>query len=229
MTEVRDILQRARQAGDSALDEYQSKRVLAAYGIPVVPEVLAINASEAVAAAQEMGYPVVLKACAAEIAHKSDQGLIVLDLRNQDDLSAAFADLEAKVQGQAQSFLVQKMLKGARELVIGMSRDAQFGPCVMFGLGGVFTEILDDVSFRVAPLSEYDAKEMMEEIRASKILGDVRGMGEVDRQTLSDSLVALGRIGLEHPEIQEIDINPLIVAQGKPVAVDALVVLGSEA
>jgi len=129
------------------------------------------------------------------------------------------------MNGNEKAVLVQEMVKGKRELVAGLTRDAQFGPCVMFGLGGIFTEILKDISFRVAPLEKRDALEMMQEIKGHKILNSIRGMDAADLNILADILVALGRIGLENENIKEIDINPLILSGGKPVAVDALVVL----
>ena len=123
--------------------------------------------------------------------------------------------------------LVQEMVKGSRELMVGMTRDAQFGPCVMFGLGGIFTEILKDVSFRVAPITKRDAFEMMEEIKARKILDEIRGMPAADREALSEILIKIGQVGLENESVKEIDVNPLILQESKPVAVDALVVLAS--
>jgi len=123
------------------------------------------------------------------------------------------------------AILVQEMIKGKRELMVGLTRDAQFGPCVMFGLGGIFTEILKDVSFRLAPLTQRDALEMMADIKGSKILDAVRGMEAVDRDATARILMEVGRIGLENDRVKEIDINPLIIRGGIPVAVDALVVL----
>jgi len=121
--------------------------------------------------------------------------------------------------------LVQKMVKGQRELVVGLTRDPQFGPCVMFGLGGIFTEILKDISFRVAPLEERDALEMMREIRGHKILESVRGMPAADVDMLAEILINIGRIGLENEQVKEIDINPVIISGSRPVAVDALIIL----
>ncbi len=129
------------------------------------------------------------------------------------------------MNGNQVSILVQEMIKGKRELVIGLIRDPQFGPCVMFGLGGIFTEILKDVSFRLAPLEKRDALEMMDEIKAHKILDAVRGMGAIDRELLSKMLINVGKIGVENDAIKEIDINPVIISGSRPVAVDALVVL----
>jgi acetyl-CoA synthetase (ADP-forming) len=122
--------------------------------------------------------------------------------------------------------LVQQMLSGRRELVAGLMRDPQFGPSVMFGIGGIFTEILNDVVFRIAPIEQRDALEMMTEIRGYRILEAIRGMAAVDRDALSDILVAIGRLGVENPMIEEVDINPLIICAGKPIAVDAMIGLG---
>jgi acetyl-CoA synthetase (ADP-forming) len=121
------------------------------------------------------------------------------------------------------------MVKGARELIVGLTRDPQFGPCVMFGLGGIMTEILKDVAFRVAPLEDYDAADMLEEIKAKKILDPFRGEEKANREVLKKTLKAIGQIGLDFPEVAEIDINPLIIRRdGNPVAVDALVTLASK-
>jgi acetate---CoA ligase (ADP-forming) subunit beta len=121
--------------------------------------------------------------------------------------------------------LVQEMVKGSRELVVGMIRDAQFGPCVMFGLGGIFTEVLKDVSFRIAPLEKRDALEMAAEIKSAKILGAFRGMPPVDMDLLVSMLINMGKLGLDLDAVKEVDVNPLIVSGNRPVAVDALVVL----
>ncbi len=133
-----------------------------------------------------------------------------------------------KIRG-CEALLVQEMVKGTRELVCGMTRNPQLGPCVMFGLGGIFTEVLDDVAFRIAPLTPGDAREMIGEIRARKILDPFRGEAAIDQEILARVLVSLGRIGLEYENVAAIDINPLKVrTDGKPVAVDALVVLRKE-
>lgn len=117
------------------------------------------------------------------------------------------------------------MIRGSREFVIGLTRDPQFGPCVMFGIGGIFTEVMKDVSFRIAPLTEADAEEMIEEIKMKKLLGEFRGSPAVDRSALVRALVGIGELAIRHSEIAEIDINPLIIAGNKPVAADALVIL----
>lgn len=228
-TEVSEIIDRARAKGQKALSEYESKRVLEAYGIPVTREELVSDLEQARMAAAAIGYPVVLKACSHELTHKTEKGLIEVGIRDEGDLQQAFQRLTRAMEGMEGGLLVQEMVKGARELVIGMIRDPQFGPCVMFGLGGIFTEILRDVSFRVAPIEKRDALEMMEEIKGKKILEAIRGMEPVDRELLAQSLIALGNLGMEEEAIQEIDVNPMIVRGSQPVAVDALVVLRSEA
>ena len=223
------LIRRARERGERALSEHDSTRVIAAYGVPTARAALVRTASEAATAARRIGYPVALKACAAGASHKTERGLVAVGLGRERDVRGAFAALGARAgAGYAGAFLVQEMVAGRRELTIGMLRDPQFGPCVMFGLGGVFTEILKDVVFRVAPLAERDARAMLRRIRAHRILDAVRGMPPVDTASLCRSLMALGRIGLEHPEIAAIDVNPLIVRGRTPVAVDALVVLSTD-
>ncbi|MEK6655330.1 MAG: acetate--CoA ligase family protein [Thermodesulfobacteriota bacterium] len=211
--------------GSKTLSEFESTRLLAGFGIPTAKGILAQDLEEVKKAAESIGYPVVLKACSPEVSHKTESGLVAVDLRNEADLELAFQKISGSSPAKGGGFLVQEMIKGERELVMGMIRDPQFGPCVMFGLGGIFTEILGDVTFRPAPLSEADAAEMMREIKGNKILDAVRGMPAVDADSLIQCLMAIGRIGMEREEIEAIDVNPLIIQGSKPVAVDALVVL----
>lgn len=219
------IIEDALREGRSRLSEYESKLILASYGLPVTAEILASTPGELRQAAAQIGYPLVIKACSADMAHKTEKGLIRLDIRNDAEALIAFDEIVAQMNGAAKTVLVQQMIRGQRELVIGLTRDPQFGPCVMFGLGGIFTEVLNDTVFRVAPLEKHDALDMMQEIKAHKILEALRGLEAVNREILADMLITVGRIGLEHESIKEIDINPLIISKGQPVAVDALVVL----
>ncbi len=223
-----EIIDKAIKEGLSTLSEYDSKQVLTAYEISVTKEIVVNNADDLNRAAGDIGYPIVLKGCSAEIAHKTEKGLIKVDIRNEAEAKAAFEDISAKMEDAGNDVLVQEMVKGQRELVVGMTRDPQFGPCVMFGLGGIFTEILKDVSFRVAPLTRKDAMDLMDDIKGKKILDAVRGMEAVDREALADILMAVGQIGIDNDHVQETDVNPLKILNGKPVAVDALVVLGKE-
>ena len=225
-TRTQKIIAEAKKRGQRALSEYESKRVLAAYGVPVSKEVLVTSAAQARAAAKKIGYPVVLKACSPDESHKTEKGLVAVNLSTQKELNDAWADLGKKAgEDYDGAWLVQEMVKGAREIMIGMHRDPSFGPSVMFGLGGIFTEILQDVVFRIAPLRKKDARDMLRGIRAHKILDEVRGMPAADREILTHALMAVGQIAIDHPEIAEIDINPLILRGAKPVAVDGLIVL----
>lgn len=227
MTETEMILSMAREQNRTTLSEFESARLLAAFGIPTVKGILAKNFEDVRKAAEGIGYPVVLKLCSPEVSHKTEGGLVALDLRDEADLAVAFQRISGSSSVKDADCLVQEMVKGGRELVIGMVRDPQFGPCVMFGLGGIWTEILGDVTFRPAPLVESDAMEMLMEIRGNKILGAVRGMEAVDLDSLVQCLIAMGKIGMSHEEIQAIDINPLIVQGSSPIAVDALVILNT--
>ncbi len=225
MQSANDIIANALAAGQTNLTEYDSKLILSEYGIPTTEEFLIDDIAAAERAAEQIGYPVVLKVCAAAAQHKTEQNLIELGIGNAAELKKAYDRLAPKAQELGGAILVQELVRGSRELVVGLNRDAQFGPCVMFGLGGIFTEALGDVSFRVAPISPEDGREMTTEIKGSKILGGLRGLEPVRMEELSLCLQQLGQIGLDHPAVSEIDINPLIIRSGRPVAVDALIVL----
>ena len=221
-----EIIDKAIREGRKMLSEYESKRALHAYNIPITREVVAANRDEILKAAHEIGYPVVLKGCSQEIAHKTEKGLIVPDIRTDKEAEDAFEELKQRMESLSDGkVLVQEKVAGKRELMVGLTRDQQFGPCVMFGLGGIFSEILKDVSFRLAPLTRKDALEMMNEIKGRKILDAVRGMEPVNQERLADIIVKVGRIGLENERVKEIDINPVIITGADPVAVDALIVL----
>jgi acetate---CoA ligase (ADP-forming) subunit beta len=225
MKEAQTIIEKAKKEGRTTLSEYESKNLLREYGIPVAREVPAKDHGEFLKAVAEIGYPLVVKGCSAQVTHKTERNLVRVDIRNEQEAEAAFKDLLTLMEGESPSLLVQELVKGTRELVVGMTRDPQFGPCVMFGLGGIYTEILKDVSFRVAPLEKRDALQMIHEIRGRRILESVRGMPPADVEILCRILIALGEIGLEQEAVKEIDVNPLILSGSKPVAVDALVVL----
>ena len=220
-----EIIQKVLGEGRHVLSEYESKLLLAQYGIPVTREIVVEDETNLISAARDIGYPLVLKGCSSEISHKTETNVIRLDIRTDEEATTAFRQIKANMNGRPGGVLVQEMVRGQRELMAGLTRDPQFGPCVMFGLGGIFTEILKDVSFRLAPLKHLDALDMMQEIKGHKILEAVRGMEPADTDMLAQVLISLGDIGVENDPIKEIDINPLIIRGGKPVAVDALVVL----
>ena len=219
------IIEKALKEGRGVLSEHESKELLSIYKIPVAREMVVKTEGELAKAAKEIGYPLVMKGCSPELTHKTEQGLVKVDLRNDEEARAAYQEIMNSMQDQQKAVLIQELVRGSRELMVGMTRDAQFGPCVMFGLGGIFTEILKDISFRVAPIEKRDAKEMMQEIKGHKILENVRGMPAADLEELSEILIRVGEIGLDNEAIKEIDVNPLILSGSKPVAVDALVVL----
>lgn len=219
------IIERALEQKRKTLSEYEAKQVLAAYDIPVTKEILVTGKAQLDKGIKKIGFPLVMKGCSPDIAHKTEKGLIHVDIRTAAEAKKAYHEIKAAMEGFAGGVLIQEMVKGRRELVMGLTRDAQFGPCVMFGLGGIFTEILRDISFRRAPLNVHDAHEMMREIRGHKILDAVRGMEAADKKRLTDMLLKIGRIGLEIPSISEIDLNPVILSGANPVVVDALIVL----
>lgn len=217
-------IQDALVHGRPALTEAEAKRFLSGFGIPICRETLAVDAERAATEAERIGFPVVVKASGTTLLHKTEVGGVALNLRTASEVREASQRL-LKIPG-CQAVLVQEMIRGDRELVCGLTRDAQLGPCVMFGLGGILTETLDDAVFRLAPLTSTDALEMLQEIQSAKILGPFRGQAPADRTTLSRILIALGTIALEHEAIREIDLNPVkIRPDGSPIAVDALITL----
>jgi len=220
MTVIEDALRSGRQS----LTEYESKQFLATFGISACLETLVSDAELATAAAEAIGYPVVLKVCGATLSHKTEVGGVALNLRTAQEVHHE-AERLLRIPG-CEGLLVEEMVKGDRELVCGLVRDPQLGPCVMFGLGGIFAEALDDAVFRVAPLSKNEAIEMMLQIRGAKVLAEFRGQAQVNMEAMAGILVALGRVGAECETIQAIDINPVKIRRdGTPVVVDALITL----
>jgi acyl-CoA synthetase (NDP forming) len=215
-----------------ALDEVESKQLLAAFGIPTVAEAVATTAAEAVAAAAELGLPVVMKVLSADIAHKSDLGLVEVGLDSLDEVGRTFERLVASARLQCPDALVrgvvvQPVVAGAvAEVILGLSQQAPFGPTILFGLGGIFTEVFEDVAFRVPPFTRHSARAMVEEIKGAALLHGVRGRPAGDIEALVDVLMRFQRLAFEvGDQIAELDVNPLLVlpaGQGV-VAVDALV------
>ncbi|HUN56292.1 MAG TPA: acetate--CoA ligase family protein [Smithella sp.] len=219
-----DIIEKAIKNGQKTLSEYESRLVIESAGVPVVPAALVKTRDEAVREAAKIGFPLVMKGCSADLSHKTEAGMVALNIGDIEEVADVFDEFTSKAKN-LDGVLIEKMVKGSREFVIGLTRDAQFGPCVMFGLGGIFTEALKDVTFRVAPLSKLDALEMIDEIKTKKLLGEFRGSPAVDKDALANALVGVGDLGMKYDAIAEIDINPLIISGSEAVAVDALVVL----
>lgn len=222
-----DIITRAKSQGRTTLTEAEAKQVLKKYGIPVAEEQAVKTIEEAQITAENYGYPVVLKGLGSRLTHKTERGLVKLNLHNKEEVRLAALYIKEAAGTDLEGFLIQPMLQGKREFVAGLFHDEQFGPTVMFGLGGIFTEAIEDVVFAVAPLEKNEAQRMIEQLEAQKLLGEFRGEKAADKEALIKTIVGLSKIGKEIPEIREIDINPLLVtADGKVTAVDALIVLG---
>jgi succinyl-CoA synthetase beta subunit len=221
-----DLIKMAVDNGWTSLSEYSSKQVLGTWDIPVTREILVQRPEEAVAAAEKIGYPVVLKPCSRDLMHKSELNCIELGLSGPEALNRAFGRIRERIDAPLDGILVQEMVAGNRELVAGLSRDPQFGACVMLGFGGVMTELIAETVFRVAPFDENEAMDMIRDLKYRAMLDAFRGQAPADVDTLCRILVSLGLLGLERPEIGEIDINPLIVSpEGTVKAVDALIIL----
>jgi len=220
-----DALIRSRER----LSEFECKRILRCYGIPVTSEALATSAEKAVAEARELGYPVALKIQSGEILHKTEAGGIRLDLASEGEVRAAYQEILASSKRFApdaaiRGVLVQEMVQGGVEVIIGTTRDPVFGPVVMFGLGGIFVEALRDVSFRVAPVTRRDAEEMIREIRGYRVLEGMRGKPPADIDAIVEAILRVSQLVTDYAdEIEEIDINPLVVFSRGAKAVDALV------
>jgi acetyltransferase len=231
---VAEIFAQVRASGRVQIGEAESRDILLAYGIRIPQSKLCASAEESVAFADEIGYPVVMKIASPDILHKTDVGGVRVGLQNPADVRDAF-DLMVyraqKYQPDAQIWgcLVQEQVSGGKEVILGMSEDPQFGPLVMFGLGGIYVEVLKDVSFRVAPFDRKEARAMISEIRGFGLLKGVRGEPPADLEATAETLLRLSQLVTDFPEIVEMDINPLMVFESGrgTVAVDMRLVLNS--
>ncbi len=219
------IIEEAVRAGRGALDEHEAKALLSAYGVPVPGGGLAHSEAKALSLAAAMGGAVALKAVGQSIQHKTEAQLVILDLREPKEVAAAYRGIVERAGDDLAAVLVEEMVSGAREFMVGMKRDAAFGPVVAFGLGGTMTEVFRDIALAIPPFDEREADEILGLIQAQPLLGAFRGQPAVDRRRLADVLLAVARIAEDHPEIAEIDLNPVIISGDRPVAADALVVL----
>ena len=224
------IIDRAKAGGRKILTEVESKDILEEAGIPTARARLATTADEAVAAAKDVGFPVALKIVSPDITHKSDIGGVKLNLSTPDEVKAAFDDIIAaakKAQPDAaiDGVSVQKMERPGIEVIMGMSQDAQFGPVLMFGLGGILVEVLKDVSFRLVPITPRDARQMIQEIKGRPLLEGYRGQEPADVDALEKLLLRLSDFIEKHPEIAELDLNPIFAYKDGAIAVDARIIL----
>ena len=219
------VIASARRARRERLTEAESLALLDAYGIPTAPWKVVRSADEAARAAATVGHPVVLKVMSAAIVHKSDIGGVVLGLGSEKEVREGYARLVTRVTERAgvtpDEVLVQRMVPGGRETIVGSTRDAKAGPLLMFGLGGIFVEVLKDVVFRVHPVSDVDAREMVRGIRGYKLLEGVRGETSVDLIALEEIIQRVSQLVGDHEEILEMDVNPLVAFPDRVLALDA--------
>ncbi len=225
------VIDGAKREGRNVLTEIEAKELLKQAEISVVDTKLATSREEALSISQQLGFPVVLKVASPDVVHKSDAGAVKLDLRTARQVGKAYDDIlkavkkqypEAKIHGVS----VQKMARPGVEVIIGMSKDPQFGPVIMFGLGGILVEILKDVSFRIVPLARRDAREMIQEIKGYPLLEGYRGQEPVDVANLEEIILKVSSFVEQHPEVEELDLNPIFAYSDGAVAVDARVILG---
>jgi acetyl-CoA synthetase (ADP-forming) len=224
------LLERARKQGRHFLLEPEAKLVCSEYGIPVVRFKEAKNLDDALHLAAGIGYPVVLKVISPQILHKSEVGGVVPNIRGPKDLRGAYARMLASVKKHAPDasiagVLVEEMVPPSTEVIIGSTKDPQFGPVMMFGLGGIFVEVLKDVSFRVPPITKGDALEMVREIKGYRVLEGFRNQPPADIDSLVDILMHVSNLLTDHPDLREIDLNPIIVYRKGAKAVDARMIL----
>jgi len=229
------VFERIKRQNRERLMESEVNEVLDAYGFVRPKAIWARTSAEAISAAKGIGYPVVMKIVSPQVIHKSDIGGVRINLNSKKDVEKAFFDITTRIRhimptAHVQGVLVQEMICGGREVIIGITRDVQFGQMIMFGLGGIYVEVLKDVSFRIVPLSQEDAHEMVREIHAFPLLQGVRGETEADIEAIEKSLLTLSQLASDFPQIIEADINPLLVrGQGEGVvAVDARFTIGGE-
>jgi acetyl-CoA synthetase (ADP-forming) len=224
------IFDQVKKEGRSMLTEFESKKILKQAGIPVVETKLAKTQKEAVSLSQKMGFPVALKIISPDVIHKSDSGGVKLSVNSVSEVKKAYDEILKKIKKQYPTALVhgisvQKMVRVGTEVIVGTSKDPQFGPVIMFGLGGIFVELLKDVSFRVIPVERRDVQEMIQEIKGYPLLQGYRGKEPANITALVEIILKISKLIEENPQIKELELNPIFVYQDKAVGVDARIIL----
>lgn len=227
---VSKIFEKARSEGRNFLFEHEAKTLCSLYGLPVTKFTVSKTQSQAVEAAKKIGFPIVLKIVSPQVLHKSDAGGVIIDIKDEEGIREGYErilrNVKAKVpDAQIEGIFVQEMAPRSTEIIVGSTKDPTFGQTIMFGLGGIFVEILKDVSFRLAPITKSDAEEMIREIKSYKILEGARGMPRADQSTIVDILLRTSAMLTECPEIKELDLNPVLVYEKGAKIVDARVIL----
>lgn len=230
MDKVNAIFNEARKEGRKYLLEPEAKTICMEYGIPVTNFKVAKNEAEAVQFAREIGFPIVLKIVSPDVIHKFDVGGVILNLNSETEVRTAYNEIlenvkKHKPNARILGIFVQEMAPQSTEVIVGATKDPQFGPALMFGLGGIFVEVLKDVTFRIAPISESDAREMITEVKAYPILKGYRGQPPADVEAIVKILLNTSRLVMEHQEIKELDLNPIMVYEKGAKTVDARIIL----
>jgi len=227
---VGKIVQGALSRGRNFLLEPESKEVVGSYGMPITKFKVCKSVEEAIKYSHEIGYPVVLKIVSPDVLHKSDVGAVKVNLKNDSEVREAYGEIVKNVKKfkndvKVVGVIVEELAPQGNEVIVGMAKDPQFGPALMFGLGGIFVEVLKDVSFRIAPLTEYDARDMIQEIKGYPILTGIRGQKPADIDSLVDIILRVSKLVTEHPEIEQLDLNPIFVYPQGAKIVDARIIL----
>ena len=233
MVDAKSIIENALKEGRNFLLEPEAKTLCKLYGLPVTRFKVAKDLSEVKQYAKEIGYPVVLKIVSPDILHKSDIGGVVIDIRNEEELVQAYNKIMSNVKEKASNariygILVQEFAPPGREVIVGVAKDPQFEHVIMFGLGGIFVEILKDVTFRVLPITREDAEAMIKEIRGYPVLAGYRGQPPADVQSLVDIMLGVSKLINDFPLISQLDLNPIIVYEKGAKIIDARIILESK-
>ncbi len=226
MSESSEIIKNYLSQGKKVLTEFESKELLEKIGIPITKQKLTSDKSDAVRFANEIGYPVVMKLMADDVVHKSDAGAVKLNLQNKDEIEKSYDELMSIPSKSEKKINIQKMAdEPITEIIIGMTTDPQFGPALMFGIGGILVELLEDVSFRIAPIEKFDANEMIHEIKGFPLLDGFRGKPKADIDAIIDALLKVSNLVIQNPEIYEMDLNPIFIYHSGLICVDARIIL----
>ena len=223
---ITEVIKDKIESNQTVLTEFESKQLLQEIGISVPVQKLTTSKEETISAAEEIGFPIVMKLMAEDVVHKSDTGAVKLNLKTKEDVDKAYDDLMNIPSQEDKKISVQKMAdEPITELIIGMTTDPQFGPALMFGIGGILVELLEDVSFRIAPITEYDANEMIHEIKGFPILDGYRGKPKADIEAIVEVLMKISDLVTKHEEINEMDLNPVFIYDNGLICVDARIIL----
>jgi acetyl-CoA synthetase (ADP-forming) len=229
---VEKIIEGALSSGRNFLLEPESKEVVSSYGMPITRFRVAKTVEEAVKFSGEIGYPVVIKVVSPDVLHKSDVGAVKINVKNAEEVKTAFSEIMKNVKkfksdARIIGVIVEQLAPQGNEVIVGMAKDPQFGPALMFGLGGIFVEVLKDVAFRIAPLTEYDAREMIQEIKGYPVLTGIRGQKPADINSIVDVILKVSKLVTEHMRIEQLDLNPILVYEKGATIVDARIILSA--